>query len=189
MPVERPRKPTQRCALQPRLLRRACSPRRRSSLLAQRRHKRSGLRSYRADANGVGLGRNPFPANMDIATSRRVVNTGPLSQCDVVVAGCVAKESIISFSSVAVWIASVRGGSTGRLVDVSAKQASTRIPTRKLSREGDRLTNPADRRFVVCFFLFLPALVLGRCAGSRARTSGGVLSYRSSRSRRPAKSA
>jgi hypothetical protein len=50
------------------------------------------LQSRRADADGVGLGRNPLVANIDIVISRGEKHTGKVAKRDVVAAGCVIVE-------------------------------------------------------------------------------------------------
>ena len=47
-----------------------------------------------ADADGVGLARNPKVADIDIVITRREICTGATTQCDVAAAGCVVRERL-----------------------------------------------------------------------------------------------
>ena len=41
------------------------------------------LRSHRADADGVGLSRNSFVANINVVTSRGEIGAGRTPNCDI----------------------------------------------------------------------------------------------------------
>ena len=80
-------------------------------------NKSGGLICLVADADGVGLARNTLVANIDVVTARSEILTRPEAQCNVVAAGCVAKERITTGGRVAAaGVANERADTGGRVV-------------------------------------------------------------------------
>ena len=71
-----------------------------------------------ADADGVGLASNALVTAIEIIIARGEVGTGSVAKCDVVAAGCVANERIMTGGCVVVafCVANERFNTGGRVV-------------------------------------------------------------------------